>query len=378
MQAPCANCDEVALTRCAQCQRPHCSSACQQALGCRLSGCNGLKLMDMPDEMLELVFNYVRLAPQTYRPLNAGHYFHDHFNPERVRLLNERCRDAYDSNSGRPCHASLAHFDSVIFEMARLQKRSTALFCRRLTFMLQFWALDGEYLRKHIDAFVAAASTTTTFNLVLPLVAFVVELHFIKRGLEAVATLYEHIPHRLHGIAAYGCKVKDYTASLAALTRAPALRSLVLSECRLRDGGTSVLAATALGQLTQLTTLDLTGNGIGDVGASALAEALTQHPSLRRLNLEDNRIGLEGATALGKHLVSAPALHQLELDHQGRGANVDFMPSLDDAAVATLVNALSSSKSLRTIALIDAIVGTEATLAIERFLAHTPKRVVHH
>jgi Leucine-rich repeat (LRR) protein len=75
-------------------------------------------------------------------------------------------------------------------------------------------------------------------------------------------------------------------ASLAALTQ---LTSLNLGGNKIGDAGAASLAA-----LTQLTSLTLGGNKIGDAGAASLA-ALTQ---LTSLNLRGNEIGAAGAASL--------------------------------------------------------------------------------
>jgi small GTP-binding protein len=101
-------------------------------------------------------------------------------------------------------------------------------------------------------------------------------------GATAVAALTQLTSLDLggNGIGAAGA------SSLGSLTQ---LTSLSLSGNEIGDAGASALAA-----LTQLTTLDLRGNEIGDAGASALA-ALTQ---LNTLHLCENQIGAAGASAL--------------------------------------------------------------------------------
>ena len=53
---------------------------------------------------------------------------------------------------------------------------------------------------------------------------------------------------------------------------------------------------------------DLSKNGIGVAGVSALAEALGQNEALQTLSLDTNSVGDEGAEVLAKHLsgVSSP------------------------------------------------------------------------
>lgn len=54
----------------------------------------------------------------------------------------------------------------------------------------------------------------------------------------------------------------------------------------------------------ELDTLDLTGLGVGDEGATALRDVLCQNPPLSRLVLTDNGLSKEGAVALADALES--------------------------------------------------------------------------
>ena len=71
------------------------------------------------------------------------------------------------------------------------------------------------------------------------------------------------------------------------------------------DGKSSAVEAVASGTTprTILERLDLSGCGIGDVGAEALAIALTNHPlCVKHLDLSNNRISDQGARALARAL----------------------------------------------------------------------------
>ena len=52
------------------------------------------------------------------------------------------------------------------------------------------------------------------------------------------------------------------------------------------------------GAFTKLRVLDLGGNGVGDAGCVAIAEAIVDHPAMEELHLDHNDVGVEGALAL--------------------------------------------------------------------------------
>ena len=52
------------------------------------------------------------------------------------------------------------------------------------------------------------------------------------------------------------------------------------------------------GAFTKLRVLDLGGNGVGDAGCVAIAEAIVDHPAMEELHLDHNDVGEEGALAL--------------------------------------------------------------------------------
>ena len=68
-----------------------------------------------------------------------------------------------------------------------------------------------------------------------------------------------------------------------------------------------------------LANLWLSGNDLGDEGASKLAEALKHHASLTELVLESNRIGPKGAAALALALARNGVLHDLNLSENPIG-----------------------------------------------------------
>jgi hypothetical protein len=66
----------------------------------------------------------------------------------------------------------------------------------------------------------------------------------------------------------------------------------------------------------ELESLDLSGLGLGDAGAVAMAEVLKGNPALGELSLADNGIGQEGAAALADALQHNTAL---QVSGGGRG-----------------------------------------------------------
>lgn len=82
--------------------------------------------------------------------------------------------------------------------------------------------------------------------------------------------------------------------------------------CEIDDEGASHLA-TALGDNTMLTSLNLSSNKISDPGIAALCEALKTNTTLTTLELSGNKIGSAGAAALAGLLAASPTLKNLDL-----------------------------------------------------------------
>ena len=89
------------------------------------------------------------------------------------------------------------------------------------------------------------------------------------------------------------------------------------SEVNLRDKGLGDAGASVLAEALKvnavLTDLNLQSNRIGDKGATALAEALKVNAALNSLHLTCNEIGPTGAIALAEGLESNAALDILYL-----------------------------------------------------------------
>ena len=104
------------------------------------------------------------------------------------------------------------------------------------------------------------------------------------------------------------------------------LSHLYLQTNSIGDDGATILfnAITQPTQPRNLTTIDLSGNRIGDVGAAAIANRFTTHPtSIEVLYLESNFIGNDGAVAIASILTSIPRIRiSLEINPFG-GTGID-------------------------------------------------------
>ena len=108
---------------------------------------------------------------------------------------------------------------------------------------------------------------------------------------------------------------------------------------RLRTDGARALGA-ALRTNTVVDELDLTSQGLGDEGISALMLALgsNQRPTaVRRLRLRNNGIGDQGAAALAEFMISSITLVELDIRDNLIG----------DVGARELAFALSRSDSIR-------------------------------
>lgn len=130
------------------------------------------------------------------------------------------------------------------------------------------------------------------------------------------------------------------TALAKALPFLPRLRVLNLPENAIRSAGTEALAGALISGATPLLEqLVLAGNGIGTIGARAIATALKQLPRLQDLHLARNALGSQGAVAISRALKldHAPALEWLSLTENAIGdmglqalsASVARMPRLE-------------------------------------------------
>ncbi|CCW70269.1 unnamed protein product [Phytomonas sp. Hart1] len=132
--------------------------------------------------------------------------------------------------------------------------------------------------------------------------------------------------------------------SLAALLHRTPLTKLVLSGNALRDAGCEVIARL-VGELPQLTHLDLGTSGIGAAGAAAIGVAVANHRKLAALILDSqsgdpyaNQITQAGATALLEGCVRCHTLRTLNLSG-------NCFADKTDAARPTGIGGAASSSS---------------------------------
>jgi len=103
------------------------------------------------------------------------------------------------------------------------------------------------------------------------------------------------------------------------------------------EGGIAI--ATFLQDNRGLRKLDLEGNSVGPVGATALAGVIARLSSLKSVNLRDNNIGEKGATAVSSALQKHGALTELDLRDNRMGTR----------GLASLVPAIEANSHLVTL-----------------------------
>ncbi|XP_068699916.1 protein NLRC3-like isoform X2 [Montipora foliosa] len=138
-------------------------------------------------------------------------------------------------------------------------------------------------------------------------------------------------------------------------------KSLDLTEIRTYFQSRTRIAALfqALAVNTSLTTLKLSGNRIGDAGATSLSQALAVNTSLTTLYLPDNSIGDEGATSLSQALAVNTSLTALHLRDNYIG----------DAGATSLSQALAVNTSLTTLKLSGNSIGYAGATSLSQALA---------
>eukprot|EP00566_Odontella_aurita_P009918 CAMPEP_0113575366 /NCGR_PEP_ID=MMETSP0015_2-20120614/27653_1 /TAXON_ID=2838 /ORGANISM="Odontella" /LENGTH=434 /DNA_ID=CAMNT_0000478587 /DNA_START=31 /DNA_END=1335 /DNA_ORIENTATION=- /assembly_acc=CAM_ASM_000160 len=139
------------------------------------------------------------------------------------------------------------------------------------------------------------------------------------------------------------------------------LLRLHFKELELGDVGASALAE-ALKCNTTLTHLDLNDNNIGDVGASALAEALKCNTALIKLSLKYNSIGDVGVSALAEMLKCNTTLTHLDLHLNDN--------DIGDVGASALSEMLKSNTTLIKIILSYNSIGDVGALALAEALMY--------
>jgi hypothetical protein len=116
--------------------------------------------------------------------------------------------------------------------------------------------------------------------------------------------------------------------------------------------------AEALRTNTTLIQLDLTGNKVGDGGATFIGEALKINSTLIYLNLLNNGIGATGATALGKGIKINSTLKQLNLCGN----------EIRDNGATAFGEGLRINATLKKLNFVNNKIGDEGTIALEEAL----------
>jgi len=144
--------------------------------------------------------------------------------------------------------------------------------------------------------------------------------------------------------------VETLVAALRRCGRASGLRHLYLSSNAITaDGARHVADYLASGD-SQLETLYLSVNRLGDQGAAVLASGLEHDRTLRRLSLASNRMGAAGATAIANALVTHPTLQWLDMGFTRATAAVGELGNFigDDGARA-FADMLRRNTTLRSL-----------------------------
>ena len=143
-----------------------------------------------------------------------------------------------------------------------------------------------------------------------------------------------------------------------------------------------------------LTTLNLSGNGIGSADAAAIAEALRGNVALKSLHISSNRLGHEGATAIANALKGNRVLKTLDLSNnqiraEGAAAIAEALQgnavlkklylrgnNIGDAGAVAIAEALRVNGVLKTINLRGNWLGTEGWCAIFAALRDNKKNKI--
>ncbi|CAL1530498.1 unnamed protein product [Lymnaea stagnalis] len=131
---------------------------------------------------------------------------------------------------------------------------------------------------------------------------------------ETVHTLATFLPQcvNLRNVTLDGNTVKEENWS-ELIGEESLIQNLSLRHCKITDkGAASIGRALGTAKLanTKLLSLNLTGNFIGDVGATALAQGLRMNRTLVSLVLMNNNIGNKGAEKLAEALSRFPLTHE--------------------------------------------------------------------
>ena len=118
--------------------------------------------------------------------------------------------------------------------------------------------------------------------------------------------------------------------------------------------------ADCLKHHTNLQTLDLYSNNIGSDGAKALADCLKHHTNLQTLDLHSNNIGSDGAKALADCLKHHTNLKTLDL----------YSNKIDSDCAKALADCLKHNTNLKTLNLSHNNIGSDGAKALADCLKH--------
>jgi Ran GTPase-activating protein (RanGAP) involved in mRNA processing and transport len=171
------------------------------------------------------------------------------------------------------------------------------------------------------------------------------DLNFVNGGdagaLELACRLlkFTATPSRLAALHLCGQGVGDVgaTALVAAIaSSAPRLRRLSLGQNDIGDRGARALAGLLTRRPCSLTAVDLSGNMIGDAGGADFALMLETNRTLRELDLRYNSIRSASASALGRALLQNTTLRTLRLEENGAAATLMFAAAVAGRAAVRL------------------------------------------
>jgi hypothetical protein len=177
-------------------------------------------------------------------------------------------------------------------------------------------------------------------------------------------------------VAARSCRYGDvYNDDFAEYTIPQTCTSLSLSGNNIGDEGATEIAAALKGWKTALTTLSLSSNNIGDEGATKIADALKGNTVLTSLDLDDNTIGEKGAIAIAAALQVNTALTLLSLVRSEFGNNIGDVGATA-IANALRFNAIQYNTVLTTLKLGDLAYSTQTAATVRRIEASLTRNKV--
>lgn len=154
--------------------------------------------------------------------------------------------------------------------------------------------------------------------------------------------------------------VEDLLVSLPDFTN---LGTISLARNSIGNGGATAFAKyleTNGGTAGGLETVTLQGNQIGDEGAIALAKAVARHKSLADFSLARNHIGDRGAIALAKALQTNRSIEEMDLSHNKIG----------DKGAKALAQALETNKKIMFLTTTGNNIGDEGKAALKKHASH--------